>query len=117
MIFQETEQGDDIKHLLVTMHGEYSRFFLIKLCPFFQILLVVFALGVPSAQAYNLDAHPTLADIAVLANGGFESARTELESELARFYNPRDQKKVPPGECFCICGVARSLALVRASVA
>ena len=96
MIFQETEQGDDIKHLLVTMHGEYFRFFLIKLCPYFQILLVCFALGVPSAQAYNLEAHPTVADIAVLANGGFESARTELESELARFYNPRDQKKVPP---------------------
>ena len=93
MIFQESEQGDKWNQLLVNMHHEGSRFFLITLCPYFQWLLMCVALGTPSAQAYNLESHPTTADVTGLANKGFDSARTELESALARFYKTGDQKK------------------------
>ena len=75
------------------MHRERSRFSLIIICPYFQLLLMCVALGTPSAHAYNLESHPTTADVTTLANKGFDSARTELESALARFYKTGDQKK------------------------
>ncbi len=60
------------------------------------MLMLTTPLGSQSAWGYNLASRPTNSDITSLASEGFESARNHLESELARYYKPGDQKKTTP---------------------
>ena len=76
--------------------GEHPAFILTKLCPYLLMLILASPVGLQSAWGYNLESPPTNSDIASLANEGFENARNHLESELAGYYKPGDQKKANP---------------------
>lgn len=80
---------------IVKFTGDHSHF-LIQLRPYFLMLILATTLGSQSAWGYNLESHPTNSDISALASEGFENARNQLESELARCYKPGEQKKASP---------------------
>ncbi len=80
---------------IVKFTGNHTHFF-IHLRPYFLMLMLATQVGSQSAWGYNLESHPTNSDISALASEGFENARNHLESELARYYKPGDQKKANP---------------------